>query len=139
MRLGRKRGSLWRSTCYESMRLWWLSTMLTQTGSLIRGRIWLKTASTMAYHLAYGMCLGLRWQTCLRGSRFTPALTHCTCLPRRWKHDSPCVPTGVVLGPLILIEISTKDTLPLQGRLRCLRKKSYSHLILNLLTLKPQS
>ena len=121
MRSGRK--SLWRSTCYKTMRLWWLSTMPTQTGSLIRERIWPKTSSTMAYHLACEMSSNLRWQTCLRGSRLTPALTCCTHLPRRRKHDRPHIPTGV----------------PLWGRLQSLRKKNYSSLILNPLTLKPWS
>ena len=37
--IGRKRESLWRSSCYKSMRLWQLSTVFTQTRSLIRGRI----------------------------------------------------------------------------------------------------
>ena len=139
MRSGRKRESLWRSTCYESMGLWWLSATPTQDGSLIKERIWPKTASTMAYHLACETLSDLRWQTCQGGSRFTPALTCCTHLPRRWKCSSPHIPTGVVLGPLLLTEIGTKGTLPLRGRLQCLRKKNYSHLILNRLTLKPQS
>ena len=88
MRLDRRRENLWRSTCCKSTRLLQLFAMPTQTRSRTKARTWHRTDSIMAWHLACEMPWSSQWQSCLRGSKPAPVLTHCTHWPRRWRHVS---------------------------------------------------
>ena len=120
MRLERRRENPWRITCYESMKLWWSSAVPTWAGSWTKERTWHRIDSSMDWHLACEMPWGSRWQSCLRGSKPAPALTCCTCWPRRWRHASLHIRTrerSRVL--LILTGIGTGDILLPWDELQC--------------------
>ena len=84
------------------------------------------------------MLWGLQWQSSLRGSRLVPALTHCTCWPRRWRCSSLHIHIEAGQDLLMLIGISTGDTLPLQDGLQCWKRRICSCQTLNCQTEAPK-